>query len=250
MTKLLYLLKRFGEDKDQKQFRAAIKSILGAQPTNLALYELAMLHSSAGSLKQNQGEMLRESNERLEYLGDAILGAVVAHYLFNRYPYKDEGFLTEIRSRIVSRASLNDLAVKLGINQLVNHDVSRNRRVAYAYKSMYGDAMEAFVGAVYLDKGYDFCHHFIVKRLLLTYLDLDTIISTTQNYKSKLIEWSQKNSKHLNFDTDKELSDDKVWQFRCRVLIQEECIAEGNGANKKNAEQDAARRACEILEIE
>ncbi len=147
----------------------------------------------------------KESNERLEYLGDAVLGSIVAHFLFKRYPYKNEGFLTDIRSRIVSRASLGELSKKMGLDQII--EVDNKRKNAYSHKSLYGDAIEAFIGAVYLDKGFHFCQDFIVKRILLTHLDLQTIIETDKNYKSKLIEWAQKENRDVQFSISKDKAD-------------------------------------------
>jgi ribonuclease-3 len=243
---LLRFFQRLTEKPERKKFRRAVRLILGAEPSNLALYELAMRHASAGIVQDG----FRQDNERLEYLGDAILGAVVADYLFRHFPYKDEGYLTEIRSRIVSRQSLGDLAVRLGINQLVNRDEKRLRNSpAQGFKSINGDAMEAFIGAIYLDKGYKFSHQFIVKKILHTYLDFDALLTTTKNYKSKLIEWSQREGKKIEFRCEKEQLNSKQIQFSAAIFIDDELIAQGNGENKKSAEQDGARRVCELLEI-
>jgi len=135
--------------KEDKKIIAAIQTIAGFTPSNLAIYRLATIHSS----KAKDIAGFRESNERLEYLGDAILGAAVADYLFKKYPFKDEGFLTEIRSRIVNRESLNNLARKIGIATIVQYD-HRNTQLQ---KVILGNTLEALVGAVYLDKGYLRC---------------------------------------------------------------------------------------------
>ena len=208
------------------------------------MFKLALVHTSIA--KENK-DGFKESNERLEYLGDAILGAVVAEYLFKRFPYKDEGFLTEIRSRIVSRESLNILARKIGLDDLVEYDAKR--KSALSFKYLYGDAMEAFVGAIYLDRGFAFCRSFIIRKLLHTHLDLDVVISSDHNYKSKLIEWSQKNNKFVRFETMEEKTSGNQKQFKVQVLIDDNTVSRGSGFSKKKAEQDAARRACETLEI-
>ena len=184
----------------------------------------------------------RESNERLEFLGDAILGAVVADYLFLKYPYRDEGFLTELRSKIVQREALNTLAVKIGLNDLVNFDGQKSKR---SYKSLYGDAMEAFIGAVYLDKGYRFTRKYIIQLVLRNY-DLQNLVDTPGNYKSLIIEWAQKNGRILLFQRNSEL---KNSPFAIELLVDNELVGTGFGLNKKKAEQDAARKACESLGV-
>jgi len=189
----------------------------------------------------------KESNERLEYLGDAILGAVVAEYLFKRYPFKDEGFLTEIRSRIVNRESLNQLAMKIGLSQLVEFE--GKKRGAQSHKSIYGDAMEAFIGALYLDMGFHFCHRYIVKKLLMQHYDLHEIIDTTINFKSLIIEWAQKNNKEILFETSKMEGRKHARQFNVQLQIDGKNVAEGKGLSKKKAEQDAARKASEMLNL-
>jgi ribonuclease-3 len=235
--------KRSAEERQLAQF---VRQTTGYSPYNLSLYQLAMKHTSVA---EENKIGIRESNERLEYLGDAILGAVVAEYLFKRYPYKSEGFLTEIRSRIVNRESLNQLARKLGLDQHVLFN-GRNSG-ASGFKSIYGDAMEAFVGAVYLDKGYYKCRKFIMQQLLQQHYDLDELISTTANYKSLLLEWAQKNNHKLHFKSlTKGKSKKEGRQFVVSLLLNDKEVAEGNGFSKKKAEQDAARRASEYLQIE
>ncbi len=223
----------------------AVRNITGHYPLNLHLFKLAMLHSSVA--KENK-DGYRESNERLEYLGDAILGAVVAEFLFKKYPYKDEGFLTEIRSRLVSRESLGDLARKVGLEAIIDYD--SRRKSSLSFKNIYGDAMEAFVGAVYLDRGYHFCRKFIIQKLLENYYDIEEVVENDTNYKSKLIEWSQRNNKTVRFEGIFDKSGSHQRQFKVQVMIGEEVIAKGNGYSKKKAEQDAARKACEVLNIE
>jgi ribonuclease III len=223
----------------------AVRQITGHRPGNLHLYRLALLHSSMA--KENR-DGYRESNERLEYLGDAILGAVVAEFLFKKYPYKDEGFLTEIRSRIVSRESLDRLAKKIGLDALVDFD--SRRKSALSYKYIYGDAMEAFVGAVYLDRGYIACRRFIVKKLLANHYDMEEVVETDTNYKSRLIEWGQRNSKKIRFEVVNERASGPNRQFKVNLWLDEELAAKGLGFSKKKAEQDAARKACEQFSID
>ncbi len=243
--KIATKVSKFSLNESDKRLYNAITRIIGTSPTNLAIYKLAMQHTSVA--KENK-DGFKESNERLEYLGDAVLGSIVAHFLFKRYPYKNEGFLTDIRSRIVSRASLGELSKKMGLDEII--EVDTKRKNAYSHKSLYGDAIEAFIGAVYLDKGFHFCQKFIVRRILLTHLDLQTIIETDKNYKSKLIEWAQKESRNVQFSIAKDKAENNNRQFVAQVLLDDNPISTGNGYTKKNAQQDAARRACEVLEIE
>jgi ribonuclease-3 len=135
----------------------------------------------------------------------------------------------------------------MGLDKLIDYDAKR--KTAMSFKSIYGDAMEAFIGAIYLDRGFTFCQSFIVKEILLTHLDIEDIIETDTNYKSKLIEWSQRNNKFVRFETIEDKSTTQQKQFKVQVIIDDDSISKGAGFSKKNAEQDAARRACETLEI-
>jgi ribonuclease III len=226
--------KRTQEDKILK---STIRGILGRSPSNLELFKLSVKHSSSSS----------ESNERLEYLGDAILGAIVAEYLFKKFPRRDEGFLTEIRSRIVKRESLNSLAIRIGLSKLVlfsNSNLNNNKS-----KSIYGNALEAFIGAVYLDKGYDFCTKFILDRLINPHISIEDTIKSDTNFKSKLIEWCQKASKDISFELIKEEGSHHKKIFTIQVLIDAEVVTYATGHTKKKAEQAAAEKCCEHFNI-
>lgn len=242
------LLKRlfnyaYTSEKD-KRLIAAIKNIVGSKPFNLDLYKLAIRHSSVA--KEN-GQGIKESNERLEYLGDAVLGLVVAAYLFKKFPYKDEGFLTEIRSRLVSRESLNDLAKKIGINSIVEYNASK--RNILSHKSLYGDTLEAFIGAVYMDKGFKSCKKFILKKLIIPHYNIDEIVKTNPNYKSKLIEWAQRENKEVRFEVIEVKGNNHLKEFISQVFIDDEPISKGYGFSKKKAEQDAAQKSCSVLNL-
>jgi len=226
--------------KEDKKLVTAIKTIGGFTPSNLTIYKLATLHSS----KAKDIEGFRESNERLEYLGDAILGAAVADYLFKKYPFKDEGFLTEIRSRIVNRESLNNLARKIGIASIVQYD-HRNTQLQ---KVILGNTLEALVGAVYLDKGYLRCKKFVIDKLIQPYFDLEVVVNSESNHKSKVIEWAQRNSKEIKFDIV-ENKRGRGREFSAQVVIGGELFGQGFGLTKKKAEQDAAEKTCSILSI-
>jgi len=218
--------------------------MVGSRPFNLFLYKLALKHNSIAEETING---LKISNERLEYLGDAVLGAVVAEFLFKKFPFRDEGFLTETRSRMVNREALNQIAIKIGLSKIIEREF-KGKNLS-AHKSIYGDALEAVVGAVYLDRGYDFCKKFILKRIII-HFDVEGIITTTSNFKSKIIEWSQKENKEVDFKTLSVTGNQRFKEFHIHLLVGGEVIAEGKGATKKKAEQDASKNACEILKLD
>lgn len=221
---------------------AAIRNIAGFTPSNLELYRLATLHSS---IAKPNGKGLKDSNERLEYLGDAILGAAVADYLFKKYPYKDEGFLTEIRSRIVNREALNLLARKIGVGTIVQFD---NKNL-HLQQVILGNTLEAIVGAVYLDKGYLRCKKFVIDKLIAPHYDLDEVVNSNSNYKSKLIEWSQREGKTIRFEIVEVKKGKNRKEFTAQVMLDNEAKGTGYGNNKKKAEQDAAFKTLEMLQI-
>jgi len=226
--------------KEDKKIIAAIQTIAGFAPSNLAVYRLATIHSSKAKDKAG----FRESNERLEYLGDAILGAAVADYLFKKYPFKDEGFLTEIRSRIVNRESLNNLARKIGIASIVQYD-HRNTQLQ---KVILGNTLEALVGAVYLDKGYLRCKKFVIDKLIQPHFDLEIVVSSDTNHKSKVIEWAQRNAKEIKFEVT-ERRHGRQREFSAQVVIDGQAYGLGFGLTKKKAEQDAAEKTGAMLSI-
>lgn len=181
----------FRKNKESKEFNSFFKNILGYIPRHTELYRVALTHRSLSTVHNGH----RINNERLEYLGDAVLGAVVAEFLYKKYPYQGEGFLTELRSKIVSRASLNQLSKKIGLFDLIDyqHDQSGG------FKSIGGDAFEATVGAMYIDKGYKFVRCVLIDRILRVHLDVDSMAIMDWNFKSKLIDWGQKNHKKITF---------------------------------------------------
>ncbi|MDO7874073.1 ribonuclease III [Hymenobacter sp. ASUV-10] len=228
-----------------KEFRQAITTVTGLSPTNAQLYRLAFTHSSA---VRQQGEAGRsQSNERLEFLGDAVLGTVVAEYLFKKFPYEQEGFLTEVRSRIVNRESLNAIALKLGLDKLVMLDAGQGR--AARSRSVNGNALEALVGAVYLDLGYKSARKFILNRLVKGFVDVKSLTTTTANFKSKLVEWAQREGKNVRYDIHGEARPGGVMEFTAHVVVDNENVATGMGLSKKQAEQLAAERALAALGV-
>lgn len=232
------------KDEREKHLYQSVKHLIGANPSNLELYRLAFLHASAS--RESVSKTYKESNERLEFLGDSVLGMITASYLFKKFPFKDEGFLTEIRSRMVSRESLNVLGRKLGLEEVIEYE--NQRKTSLSRSSMYGDALEAFIGAVYLDKGFRFTQKFVTQKILAQYFDLDTVVQNNPNFKSLLIEWAQKEGKKVQFTLDEEGAHHNK-EFTAFVLLENEKIAEGKGYSKKKAEQNAAMKACDTLEI-
>jgi ribonuclease-3 len=185
------------------------------------------------------------SNERLEFLGDAVLGASVAHFLFRKFPFKDEGFLTKIRSRIVSRTNLNSLSRKLGLFAMI--EVRRENE--QIYKSAGGDALEAFIGAIYLDRGYKDAQDFVVNKLIKLHLDLDEILNTDKDYKSKLVEWSQKEKRAIRYEVAAEKGSGPSKYYIIDLYVDEIKQTTGNGNSKKLAEQHAAEKYLADKEI-
>ena len=165
-----------------KEYYRAFKRMFGHTPDNIELYKLALVHRSA-SVKVDGGESI--NNERLEFLGDAVLEGIVSDYLFIEYPHESEGFLTKTRSKIVSRQSLNALAEKLGVDKMVIYNSSGNA----AHKHLFGDCFEALVGALYLDKGYNVVNRIVINHLLPKYIDLESVPTAETDFKSRLIEW-------------------------------------------------------------
>jgi len=229
----------------KRKYVRALKNLLGFVPDNLYLYQMAFRHKSV-AVQVKKGT--KNSNERLEFLGDAILGSVVAELLFKMYPYKDEGFLTEMRSKIVSRVHLNQLARKLGFDELIQYD---SKMVGYPGKSssLLGDAFEALVGAVYLDKGYKFTRNFLLNRIIKPHVDIHLLEQTETNFKSRLIEWCQSNGKEILFEVKNNAEGESTKLFTVEAIISGDVKGIGRDYNKKNAEKLAAEKACESLGI-
>ncbi len=230
----------FGKEKDL--FRG-IRKITGYIPEDISLYKEALTHKSASYLRNG----IKINNERLEYLGDSILDAVVSDYLYKKYRKSNEGFLTEMRSKIVNGEQLKELAVKLKIANYISQRININ----VINSKIYEDAFEAFIGAVYLDKGYGKVYKFIEKRVIERYIDIELLRKTNTNYKSQLIEWSQKTKSDIRFVTEscKKKSNSKM--FVSQLLLDNKKIGKGKAVTKKEAEQKAAYRALILLgEIE
>lgn len=223
-----------------KNLSCSIKNIFGFYPRNVFLYQLAFRHKSAAKEIVNG---LKMSNERLEYLGDAVLSSIIADYLFKKFPYKEEGFLTEMRARIVSRVQLNKLSIKLGLDSLIQSEMFTHQS-----KSMHGNAFEAFVGALYLDKGYRFTKRIVLKRVVEVHLDIEKIQSEDTNFKSQLIEWSQKEKIPIEFKVIDEIGNGFGKQYLVELLVDHEVYSTGRDYSIKGAEQMAAGKALERLQ--
>lgn len=225
------------QKKSTLSFEQQIRNHFGIKAGNANLYKTALSHRS---VKENA----EENNERLEYLGDAILSAIVADYLFMRYPYKGEGFLTEMRSKMVNRAQLNDIALKMGFKKITFYNKFDN---ALKASQIFGNTLEAFVGAVYLDKGYAKTKKWVLERIIIPHLFVDDLEQIDINLKNRLIGWASKNGKSLDFETIDEKLENGRRIFTIAAMLDGEKISSGKGFNKKDASQVAAQLAIEKL---
>jgi ribonuclease III len=224
----------------EKKFKKQLRQILGFAPKRYWLYQLALIHRSVSGRFSRNHDI---HNERLEFLGDAILDSIVAEHLYRKFPEKDEGFLTQLRSKIVNRDTLKRIAVQMGFGNVVMARLSKDN-----HKSLYGDALEAIIGAIYLDQGYKRTRRFILERILTGYVNLDKLCETEVDFKSRIIEWGQKNKKDVNFSCQEQLNgDDKTPVFVSHLLIFDDIVGMGMGKSKKEAEQNAARQAIQMI---
>ena len=219
--------------KDKEPYLCFYK-MLGFYPRNIEIYQQALLHKSS-SIKAGKGRLL--NNERLEFLGDAILDAIVADIVYKKFEGKREGFLTNTRSKIVQRETLNRVAVEIGLDKLIKYTTRQSSHNSY----MYGNAFEAFIGAIYLDQGYERCKQFMEKKILKNYIDLDKMSRKEVNFKSKLIEWSQKNKFCVEFNLiEQSLDSDQNPIFETQITVENIPAGTGKGYSKKESQQEAA----------
>jgi ribonuclease-3 len=222
---------------DKREFSSRLKILLGFRPGNILIYEVAFIHRSA-SFTLPDGQ--RINNERLEFLGDAVLDMVLSDFLFEKYPDASEGFMTKIRARIVNREVLNQLAVSMGVDKILISNISS----AHNTKHLYGDALEALIGAIFLDKGLKRTKKFFIKNVLEKYLDLNTIVTTENDYKSLVFEWVQKKKNTLAFTYNEEYDFEmKKSVFTTILCINKQEYGKGQGDSKKEAEQEASQQA-------
>jgi ribonuclease III len=233
------IFKQFLPKGSGNSFRKHLKNILGFSPSNVSLYKTALTHRSIR-------EAADENNERLEYLGDAILSALIADYLFKRYPYKEEGFLTEMRSKMVNRQQLNDIAVRMGLKKITLFNKSDG---SLKVSQIFGNTLEALVGAIYLDKGYKKTGKWVAERIVLPHMYMEDLELLEINHKNKLYGWANKNGKALEFETTQENIENGRRLFTIAATVDGKAIAEGKAFNKKDASQIAAQRAVEKLGI-
>jgi ribonuclease III len=222
-----------------REFARRVRNTIGFTPKNLGIFKLAFFHKSSNNDKDSI-----QNNERLEFLGDAILSTIIAEYLFKKYPSSDEGFLTKMRSKIVKRTTLNHIADQMGLDMILME--YNNTRLS---RSMLGNALEALVGAIYLEKGYRHTLDYVVNSILRRYLDIHQLETYDDNYKSQLLEWCQKNGKEVDYRILQKYKLDKRDRFRVAVFIDGTQVAIGEDFNKKNAEQIASEQAIQQLSI-
>jgi ribonuclease-3 len=222
------------------EFNRELKNILGYKPHSIFLYQTALTHRSIR-------EGADQNNERLEYLGDAILSALVADYLFKRYPYRGEGYLTEMRSKMVNRQQLNDIALRMGLKKITIYNKTDG---ALKLSQIFGNTLEALIGAVYLDLGYKKTEKWVMKKIILPHMFVDDLETREINQKNKLYGWANKNGRLLEFETIDEKLENGRRLFTVAAMVNGENIAEGKAFNKKDASQIAAQLAVEKLGLQ
>lgn len=227
---------RKSSQKNNENLKEGIKRITGLTPKNMLLYETAFTHKSMGSQGMDGNVM---SYERLEFLGDAILGAVIAEYIYNEVPSGDEGYLTKMRSKIVSREHLNELGLDFGLITFAQTQVPQK----HFGNNIHGNLFEALVGAVYLDKGYIACKKFICKKVVDPYVDIEKLEGKVISYKSLLIEWCQKNKKFFEFNVYEDTGFNEIRHFAVKLSIDKRVVAKARATSKKKAEEKASKRA-------
>lgn len=227
------------KSKEDIEFYKQLKNVLGFVPGKPDVYIAALSHRSVK-------ETSEENNERLEYLGDAVLSSIIADFLYKRYPKKGEGFLTEMRSKMVNRQQLNDIALKMGLKK-----ITRFNKIDGSLKNshIFGNTLEAVVGAIYLDKGYKKTQTWVLKRLIIPHLFMDDLEMQDINIKNRLIGWATKNNRTVTFEIIEEKVEKGRRLFVIGVMLDGEVIASGRGFNKKDASQMAAQEAVVKLEL-
>jgi ribonuclease III len=231
--------KNFFTKRSGSSFKKELKNLLGFKPGNIYLYKTALTHRSVR-------EATDENNERLEYLGDAVLSAMIADYLFKRYPYREEGFLTEMRSKMVNRQQLNEIALRMGLKKIT---VFNKMDGSLKVSQIFGNTLEALVGAIYLDHGYKKASKWVLDCIILPHMFMDDLENLEINHKNKLYGWANKNGRVLEFETLNEKLENGRRLFTVAAVVDGKNIAEGRAFNKKDASQIAAQVAVEKLGI-
>ena len=226
---------------DRDKFRSELKNLLGFRPRNLRLYEMAFIHRSA---TYTLPDGVRVNNERLEYLGDAIIDCILSDYLFHLYPEATEGFLTKTRARIVNRETLNQLGLSMGLDRLIVSNLAPTD----SPRNLYGNAVEALVGALFIDRGYDRTRKFLIERGLKRHFNLSALLAAETDFKSMILEYCQKKKQKLNFTSrEKQSGDNGHPIFTVTLEISNKVISQGEGSTKKDAEQVASMAALNKL---
>lgn len=222
--------------KEDGDFFLGISNILGFKPKKLSVYKKAFLHRSANIRDKNGLPM---NYERLEFLGDSMLGTIISRYLYNEVPNGDEGYLTKMRSKIVSRKHLNELGKDLNLISYVESRIPKS----HFGDNIHGNVFEALVGAIYLDRGYKYCERFINDRVIDPYVDIEQLEGKVISYKSLVIEWCQKQKKEFNYKVYEDTGKDPLKHFAVKLSIDEKVMAKARATSKKKAEEKASKRA-------
>ena len=217
-------------------FFLQLQTILGFRPNNKLLYKKAFTHRSM-NLKDKKGNPI--NYERLEFVGDAMLSSIIASYLYSQVPHGDEGYLTKMRSKVVSREHLNELGKDLKLIDLVESRIPKSN----FGNNIHGNLFESLIGAIYLDKGYDYCEKFIYRNVIVPYVDIEKLEGKVISYKSLLIEWCQKEKKAFDYDVYEDTGKDELKHFSVKLSIDQKVIAKGRATSKKKAEEKASKRA-------
>lgn len=229
------IVRKRPKSAEDKALFYELKELLNFTPRSLNKYKKAFTHRSV-QMSDEKGNPI--NYERLEFLGDSILGAVIAAYLYKKVPTGSEGYLTQMRSKIVSREHLNELGKDLDLIRFINSNVDE----ANVGENIHGNIFEALIGAIYLDKGYNFAQRFIFENVVLPYVDIERLEGKITSYKGLIIEWCQKQKKKYKFDTYEDSGNEPVKHFSVRVSIDGEQIAKGRATSKKKAEEQASKR--------
>ena len=227
--------------KEDGDFFLGITRILGFKPKKLSIYKKAFLHRSA-NVKDEKGAPM--NYERLEFLGDSMLGTIISKYLYNEVPSGDEGYLTKMRSKIVSREHLNELGKDLNLIQFVESRIPKS----HFGDNIHGNVFEALVGAIYLDRGYKYCEKFINSRVVAPYVDIEQLEGKVISYKSLVIEWCQKQKKSFHYNIYEDSGNDPVNHFAVKLHINNKVVAKARATSKKKAEEMASKRAYYALQ--
>ncbi len=222
--------------KEDGNFFLGMVTILGFKPKKLKYYKKAFLHRSANKKDKDGNPM---NYERLEFLGDSMLGTIISRHLYNEVPLGDEGYLTKMRSKIVSREHLNELGKDLNLIQFVESRIPKS----HFGDNIHGNVFEALVGAIYLDRGYKYCEKFIDTRVIAPYVDIEQLEGKVISYKSLIIEWCQKQKKSFNYKVYEDTGNDSLKHFAVKLSIGSNVVAKARGTSKKKAEERASKRA-------